>query len=109
MRGPSTQTLYNLNPENFGFLGPGYRGTNLKSKNNKIGISFSLWEANGDKFVILASSSHRDLENRIPWRKMIHFDGANVSGCRKYDVLTFCENIFGGPTGGPTGGLRSQV
>ena len=53
-------------PENFGFLGPGHRGKNLKSKKNKIGISFSLWEANGDKFVILASSSPRDLENRIP-------------------------------------------
>ena len=24
-------------------------------------------------------------------------------------ILTFCENIFGGPTGGPIGGLRSQV
>ena len=40
---------------------------------------------------------------------MIHFDGANISGRRKYDVLTFCEIIFGGPTGGPTGGLRFQV
>ena len=40
-----------------------------------------------------------------PHRKMIHFDGANISGRRKYDVLTFCEIIFGGPTGG----LRSQV
>ena len=40
---------------------------------------------------------------------MIHFDGANVSECRKYDLLTFCEIIFGGPTGGPSGGLRSQV
>ena len=40
---------------------------------------------------------------------MIHFDGANVSECRKYDSFTFCEIIFGGPTGGPTGGLRSQV
>ena len=40
---------------------------------------------------------------------MIHFDGANISGRRKYDVLTFCEVIFGGTTGGPTGGLRSQV
>ena len=35
-------------------------------KKNKIGISFSLWDANGDKFVIFASSGPRDLENRIP-------------------------------------------
>ena len=48
------------------FLGPRYRETNLKSKKNKIGISFSLWDANGDKFVILASSGLRDLENRNP-------------------------------------------
>ncbi len=40
---------------------------------------------------------------------MINFDGANVSECLKYDLLTFCEIIFGGPTGGPNGGLRSQV
>ena len=40
---------------------------------------------------------------------MIHFDGANVSECRKYDLLNFCEIIFGGPTGGPFGGLRFQV
>ena len=40
---------------------------------------------------------------------MIHFDGANVSECGKYDSLTFCEIIFGGPTRRPTGGLRSQV
>ena len=40
---------------------------------------------------------------------MINFDGANVSKCLKYDLLTFCEFIFGGPTGGPNGGLRSQV
>ena len=40
---------------------------------------------------------------------MIHFDGANVSECRKYDLLTFCEIIFVGPTGGPTVGLRFQV
>ena len=33
---------------------------------NKIGISFSLWDANGDKFVIVASSGPRDLENLIP-------------------------------------------
>ena len=52
--------------EIFGFLGPGYRGTNLKSKKNKIGISFSLWDANGDKFVIFAVSGSRDIENRIP-------------------------------------------
>ena len=25
---------------------------------------------------------------------MINFDGANVSECRKYDLLTFCEIIF---------------
>ena len=36
---------------------------------------------------------------------MIHFDGANISGRRSYDVLTFCEMILGCPTGG----LRSQV
>ena len=40
---------------------------------------------------------------------MIHFDGVNLSGCQTYDSLTFCEIIFGGPTGGPTGGLRFQV
>ena len=40
---------------------------------------------------------------------MINFDGVNVSECLKYDLLTFCEFIFGGPTGGPNGGLRSQV
>ena len=40
---------------------------------------------------------------------MSHFGGANISGRRKYDVLTFCEIIFKGPTGDPTGGLRSQV
>ena len=40
---------------------------------------------------------------------MFHFDGANVSECRKYDLLTFCEIIFGGPTGGPFGDLRVQV
>ena len=39
----------------------------------------------------------------------MHFDRANVSECRKYDLLTFCEIIFGGPTGGPFGGLRFQV
>ena len=83
--------------------------TNLKSQENKIDISLSLWDANGDKSVILASSGLRDLENRNPHWKMIHFDGANISGRRKYDVLTFCEIIFGGPTGGPTGGLRFQV
>ena len=53
-------------PENFGFLGPAYRGTSLKWKKNKIGISFSLWDANGDKLVILASSGLRDHENRNP-------------------------------------------
>ena len=40
---------------------------------------------------------------------MIHFDGANISGRRKYCVSTSREIIFGGPTGGPTGGLRFQV
>ena len=40
---------------------------------------------------------------------MINFDGANVSERRKYDLLTFCKIIFGGPTGGPIGGLRSQL
>ena len=40
---------------------------------------------------------------------MINFDGANVSECLKYDLLTFRKLIFGGPTGGPNGGLRSQV
>ena len=40
---------------------------------------------------------------------MIGFDWANVSECLKYDLLTFCEFIFGGPTRGPNGGLRSQV
>ena len=40
---------------------------------------------------------------------MINFDGVNVSECLKYDLLTFCEFIFGGPTGGPNEGLRSQV
>ena len=82
---------------------------NCSLKKNKIGISFSLWDANGDKFVIFASSGPRDLENRIPCWKMINFDGANVSERRKYDLLTFCEIIFGGPTGGPIGGLRSQL
>ena len=33
----------------------------------------------------------------------------NVSECGKYDLLNFCEIIFGGPTGGPNGGLMSQV
>ena len=41
--------------------------------------------------------------------KMINFDGANVSECRKYDLLTFCELIFEGPTGGPNGSVRSQL
>ena len=40
---------------------------------------------------------------------MINFDEANVSECLKYNLLTFCEFIFGGPTGSPNGGLRSQV
>ena len=43
---------------------------------------------------------------------MIHFDGANVSECRKYDLLSFCEIIFGGPNGGlrsQLSGLRSRV
>ena len=40
---------------------------------------------------------------------MIHFDEANVCECRKYDLLIFCDIIFGGPTGGPNGGLRSQL
>ena len=66
MRGPSTQTLYNLKSWFSGFLGPGYKETASKPKKNKIGISFNLWDANGDKFVILASLSPRDLENRIP-------------------------------------------
>ena len=30
-----------------------------------IGTSFSVWDANGDKFVIFAVSGSRDLENRI--------------------------------------------
>ena len=30
--------------------------TALKCKKNEIGTSFSFWDANGDKFVILASS-----------------------------------------------------
>ena len=104
MRGPSTQTLYNLK-----LWFRGITGNEFKTLKNKIGVSFSLWDANGDKFVILAFLSPRDLENRIPHRKMIHFDGANVSVCRNYDFLSFCEIIFGGPTGGPTGGLRSQL
>ena len=40
---------------------------------------------------------------------MINFDLANVSECRKYDLLIFCEFIFGGPTRGQNGGLRSQL
>ena len=39
----------------------------------------------------------------------MYFDWANVSEFRKYDLLTFCKIIFGGPTGGPNGGLRSQL
>ena len=42
---------------------------------------------------------------------MINFDGANVSERRKYDLLTFCKIIFGGPIGGlrsQLSGLRSQ-
>ena len=57
----------------------GYIWTGLKCKKNEIGTSLSFWDANGNKFVILASSSPRDLENRIPCWKMINFDGANVS------------------------------
>ena len=72
-------------------------------------MSFSFWDANGDKFVILAPSGPRDFENQIPWWKVINCDGANVSECLKYNLLTLCEFIFGGPTGGPYGGLRSQV
>ena len=41
--------------------------------------------------------------------KKIHFDGANVSECGKHDLLTLCEILFGGPIGGPNGGLRSKV
>ena len=43
---------------------------------------------------------------------MIHFDGVNVSECRKYDLLSFCEIILGGPNGGlrsRVSGVRSQV
>ena len=40
---------------------------------------------------------------------MIHFDGANVSECRKYDLLTFGEIVFVGPSGVPFGGLRSKL
>ena len=61
-------------------------------QNNEIGISFGFWDANGDKFVIFAPSGPRDLEDRIPWWKMINFDGVNVSECLKYDLLTFCAN-----------------
>ena len=39
----------------------------------------------------------------------MHFDGANVSECQKYDLLTSCEIISRGPTGGPSRGLRPQV
>ena len=57
----------------------------------------------------MAPSGPWDLENQIRWWKIINFDGANVSECLKYDLLTFCEFMFGGPTGGPNGRLRSQV
>ena len=43
---------------------------------------------------------------------MFHFEGANVSECRKYDLLTFCEIISRGPFGGlrfQVSALRSQV
>ena len=53
--------------EIFGFLGPGYRGTILKCKKNKIGVSFSSWDANGNEFIIFAVSGARDVENRIAW------------------------------------------
>ena len=36
-------------------------------------------------------------------------DGANAFERRTYDLLIFCETVFGGPTGGPFGGLRFQV
>ena len=39
---------------------------------------------------------------------MINFDGVNVPECLKYDLFIFCEFVFGGPTKGPNGGLRSQ-
>ena len=62
----------------------------------------------------LASSGPRDIENRIPWWKMIHFDGVNVSECGKYDLLIFCEMIFGESNRESkwrfqVSGLRSQV
>ena len=62
-------------PEILSFLGPRYRETNLKSQKNKIGISFSLWDANGDKFFILAVSGYREVENRISHVKKVHFGG----------------------------------
>ena len=31
--------------------------------------------------------SLRGIENRIPWQKMIHFGGGNVSGRQKYEFL----------------------
>ena len=41
----------------------GYIQTASKCNNKPIGISFSVWGPNGDKFMLLASSGSRDLEN----------------------------------------------
>ena len=60
-------------------------------------LSFLLFRALGTSKIGFLGEKH------------IIFDGANVSERRKYDLFTFCEIIFGVPTGGPTGGLRSQV
>ena len=47
-----------------------------------------------------------DLERQISLSKMIHFDAARISRCRKYDFC--CEHILGVPTGCPTVGTTGH-
>ena len=60
-----------------GFL---YSSTAFKCEKNEIGISFSSWDPNGHKFVILASSSSRDLANPISQLNTKSFWRGDVSG-----------------------------
>ena len=87
--------------------------------------SSHIWTASPDdakenkflKPVISASVRSRDLENRIPQLKKIHFEMVNVCGRCKYDWLVFVRaptgsrappgprgGTFQGPTEGPLQG-----
>ena len=127
MRGPSTQTLYNLKLWFSGFLRPGYRGTNWKPKRMRLALvsaygmrtvtNLSFWRlwALGiskigfliEKWFILMGRMFPDVENTICWKFVKLFSG--VQPGVQLEVSCLSSQVSGLRARSQVSGVRSQV